>query len=81
MEKDIMERAAEPNLNLKAYLADTYLHPIFHAFEDEEMGQVRVDKGESHIASPIRSENNSPSPPHYVYHYEFEAWTVFCSNL
>uniref|UniRef100_A0A6V7QYU8 CSC1-like protein n=1 Tax=Ananas comosus var. bracteatus TaxID=296719 RepID=A0A6V7QYU8_ANACO len=26
MEKDIMERAAEPNLNLKAYLADTYLH-------------------------------------------------------
>ncbi|XP_020093576.1 CSC1-like protein At1g32090 isoform X2 [Ananas comosus] len=73
MEKDIMERAAEPNLNLKAYLADAYLHPIFHAFEDEEMGQVRVDKGESHIASPIRSENNSPSPPHYVYHYEFEA--------
>ncbi|XP_072963566.1 CSC1-like protein At1g32090 [Typha angustifolia] len=72
MEKDTLERASEPNLNIKAFLADAYLHPIFHAFEDEEMGQVRVDKGQSHVSSPARSEISSPSPPHYVYHYEFE---------
>ncbi|URE20979.1 hypothetical protein MUK42_24901 [Musa troglodytarum] len=73
MEKDIMEKASEPNLNLKAYLADAYLHPIFHSFdEEEEKIEVRVDKGQSHIPSPTRSEISSESPPHYVYHYEFE---------
>lgn len=73
MEKDIMERASEPDLNLKAYLADAYLHPIFHSFEDdEEKVEVRVDKGQSHLSSPPRSEMSTESPPHYVYHYEFE---------
>ncbi|XP_042433980.1 CSC1-like protein At1g32090 isoform X1 [Zingiber officinale] len=74
MERDIMERESEPNLNLKAYLADAYLHPIFHSFEDdeEEKVEVRVDKGQSHLSSPSRSEMSTESPPHYVYHYEFE---------
>lgn len=76
MEKDILEKASEPNLNLKAYLADAYLHPIFHSFDDddddEEKIEVRVDKGRSHIPSPTRSEISSESPPRYVYHYEFE---------
>ncbi|KAG6475095.1 hypothetical protein ZIOFF_064313 [Zingiber officinale] len=74
MERDIMERESEPNLNLKAYLADAYLHPIFHSFDDdeEEKVEVRVDKGQSHLSSPSRSEMSTESPPHYVYHYEFE---------
>ncbi|MQL98343.1 hypothetical protein Taro_031036 [Colocasia esculenta] len=75
MEKDTVEKAAEPNLNLRAYLADAYLHPIFHSFQDEEMGEVRVDKYQtyhSRTSSPARSEISSPSPPHYVYHYDIE---------
>lgn len=71
MEKDMMERASEPNLNLKAYLADAYLHPIFHSIEDVETGEVRVDKGQSYLSSPTRSEISSSSPQ-YVYHYEIE---------
>ncbi|WOL05581.1 hypothetical protein Cni_G14310 [Canna indica] len=74
MEKDIMERASEPNLDLKAYLADAYLHPIFHSFDDvEEKVEIRVDKDQAHVFSPSRSEISSDSPHHYVYHYEFEA--------
>ncbi|KAG9454408.1 hypothetical protein H6P81_007312 [Aristolochia fimbriata] len=72
MERDTMEQTSEPNLNLKAYLADAYLHPIFRSFEDIETGEVRVDKNESHFVSPPISELSSPSPPHYVYHYEVE---------
>ncbi|XP_031393802.1 CSC1-like protein At1g32090 isoform X1 [Punica granatum] len=70
MAKDIAERAAEPNLNLKAYLADAYLHPIFQSFvvEEEQVIQVRVDKHQSHHVSPSGSgsELSSPSPPHHV---------------
>lgn len=74
MEKDLMERASEPNLNLKAYLSDAYLHPIFHSFDgDEERGEVRVDRGQTRVPSPSRSEIRVDSPPHYVYHYEFES--------
>ncbi|KAK9144208.1 hypothetical protein Sjap_004111 [Stephania japonica] len=72
MAKDTMERASEPNLNLKAYLADAYLHPIFQSFDDLETGEVRLDKNQSHITSPSISEVSSHSPPHYVYHYEAE---------
>ncbi|CAN6460973.1 unnamed protein product [Victoria cruziana] len=85
MAKDMAERAAEPDLNLKAYLADAYLHPVFRAIEDIEMGQVReveevrevgemrTDKNESRATSPATSELSSPSPPHYVYHYDIES--------
>ena len=34
MAKDTLERATEPNLNLKYYLKDSYLHPVFKE-EDE----------------------------------------------
>ncbi|KAJ6854228.1 putative CSC1-like protein [Iris pallida] len=73
MEKDTLEQASEPGLNLKAYLADAYLHPIFHSFEDIETVEVRVDKSQTHVASAATSEPASPSwPPQYVYHYELE---------
>ncbi|KAK1285301.1 hypothetical protein QJS10_CPB20g01179 [Acorus calamus] len=73
MAKDKLERVSEPNLNIKAYLADAYLHPIFRSFEEDvEMGEVRVDKGQSSMTTPSMSELSSPSPPHYIYHYEVE---------
>ncbi|KAF9623884.1 hypothetical protein IFM89_005975 [Coptis chinensis] len=70
--KDTMERSAEPNLDLKAYLADAYLHPIFRSFEDVELLEVRVDKNRSHIDTPSMSELSSPSPPQYMYNYDYE---------
>ncbi|KAK4741279.1 hypothetical protein SAY87_024867 [Trapa incisa] len=75
MAKDLTEQAVEPNLNLKSYLGDAYLHPIFHSFEEAEeelvQVQVRVDKHQAHHsdhASPSDSgsEISSPSPSHNV---------------
>ncbi|PNX82605.1 putative membrane protein, partial [Trifolium pratense] len=76
MAKDVLEKTTEPDLNIKAYLADSYLHPILRSFEVEEEElveletvQVRVDKLETHhVASQTRSESSSPSPPHDVHH-------------
>ncbi|KAJ9707539.1 hypothetical protein PVL29_002535 [Vitis rotundifolia] len=72
MAKDTMERTTEPNLNIEAYLADAYLHPIFQSFEEEELVDVRVDKNQTHIPSPSESVVSSPSPPQYAYHYEVQ---------
>ncbi|CAM8992364.1 unnamed protein product [Rhodiola kirilowii] len=82
MDKDTAE--TESLTNLKSYLSDAYLHPIFRSFENEEsataaeaaeeeveLAQVRVDKSEHYNThSPVASDFNSPSPPHYVYHYQ-----------
>ena len=48
MEKDILDRTTESDINMKAYLADAYLHPIFHSFEEEELVEVKVERNKSH---------------------------------
>jgi hypothetical protein len=69
MAKDLLERTTEPDLNLKSYLADAYLHPIFRSFEEEEeLVEVRVDKHQTHGVAPSTSELSSPYPPHEVHH-------------
>lgn len=35
MIKDTLEKATEPNLDLKAYLQDAYTHPVFKPVEAE----------------------------------------------
>lgn len=34
--KDILERTREPNLNLKEYLQNAYLHPVFKGGDDSD---------------------------------------------
>ena len=46
-EKDTFERAKEPNLNLKGYLQNAYVHPVFKASEDEEDDEINDDKWEN----------------------------------
>ncbi|KAK3037655.1 hypothetical protein RJ639_030432 [Escallonia herrerae] len=70
MAKDRDDRASEPDVNLKAYLADAYLHPIFRSFEEVELVEVRVDNSQTHVPSAPASEPTSPSPPHYTHHHE-----------
>ena len=48
--KDTLERATEPNLNLKAYLQDAYIHPVFKG-------------GELDIPVAIDEEENNPLVP------------------
>ncbi|WJX61577.1 hypothetical protein P8452_46652 [Trifolium repens] len=78
MAKDILEKTTEPDLNIKAYLADSYLHPILRSFdvEEEELVEletveVRVDKLQTHhVTSQTRSESSSPSPPHHLHQHQ-----------
>ncbi|XVE65375.1 hypothetical protein DITRI_Ditri07aG0175700 [Diplodiscus trichospermus] len=72
MAKDIMDRTTEPHLNLKAFLSDAYLHPIFRTFEEEEVvevrvNKVRVDRHQSYADNDQTSDLSSPLPPHHVY--------------
>ncbi|CAH1453286.1 unnamed protein product [Lactuca virosa] len=79
MEKDTQDKASESEINLKAFLADAYLHPIFRSFEEVELLEVRVEKSPpdtpsqpadtpSQLASePVSpSRSPSPSPPHHL---------------
>ncbi|OMO87830.1 hypothetical protein CCACVL1_08742 [Corchorus capsularis] len=72
MAKDILDQTTEPEINLKAFLSDAYLHPIFRSFEEEELVEVRVDKvrvdrHQSHADNAETDDISSPSPPHHVY--------------
>ncbi|KAL2236748.1 CSC1-like protein At1g32090 [Sesamum indicum] len=69
MLKDTQDRASESDVDLKSYLADAYLHPIFHSFEEVELVEVKVDKNQAHVPSSSPSELSSPSPQH-TYHHE-----------
>ncbi|GKA96290.1 hypothetical protein Tco_0818385 [Tanacetum coccineum] len=73
IEKDTQDKASEPEINLKAFLADAYLHPIFHSFEEVELTEVKVEKNpdpvpsqpETEPVSPSHSHSPSPSPSHH----------------
>lgn len=75
MAKDLQDRTTEPEINLKAYLADAYLHPIFQTFEEEELVEVRVDKSQVCAASHATSELGSPSPSHSHSHPQSQSQT------
>ncbi|CAN1243612.1 Calcium permeable stress-gated cation channel 1 [Linum perenne] len=78
MLKDTLDRAMEPNLNLKAYLQQAYVHPIFKSADDyndngkeEEEVEVMVDIEMGSNSSDIemgivptkrKSRNTTPAP-------------------
>ncbi|CAI0418751.1 unnamed protein product [Linum tenue] len=62
MAKDLAETTADSDQNLKAYLSDAFLHPIFHSFEEQELVEVRVDKQQRQATNAQISEVSPPSP-------------------
>uniref|UniRef100_A0A0D9XMX9 CSC1/OSCA1-like 7TM region domain-containing protein n=1 Tax=Leersia perrieri TaxID=77586 RepID=A0A0D9XMX9_9ORYZ len=86
MEKDKLERASEPNLNLKSYLSNAYLHPIFHMFEQQQEGEeqreekveVRIDKAQKQQRNHHRQEEEeeSQATAHHYYHHHHEQTTT-----
>ncbi|KAI4374312.1 hypothetical protein MLD38_012321 [Melastoma candidum] len=67
MVKDTLERATEPSLNLKAYLSDSYVHPVFKGgdlekpqiIDDEENNRLVPTKRTSRRSSKMGSEVSS----------------------
>lgn len=75
MIKDTLERATEPHLDLKAYLKDAYLHPVFKGGEvdvDEDYDDdnndryLVVTKRTSRRGSQSGTQEGSPDQDIYV---------------
>ncbi|XP_019190677.1 PREDICTED: CSC1-like protein At1g32090 [Ipomoea nil] len=74
MDKDLQDHACEIDANMKAYLADAYLHPIFHSFQEVELAEVKAeDKNPDHVPSPVSEHLSAPSPSRAAHHRENEA--------
>lgn len=63
MAKDTLERATEPNLDLRSYLQDSYMHPVFRIDEDEEYGEPGQKWTEEPPLVPTKraSRGNTPA--------------------
>ncbi|KAL1334559.1 calcium permeable stress-gated cation channel 1 [Arachis ipaensis] len=64
MMKDTLERATEPNLNLKAYLQNAYVHPVFKASldeDDDEDGDSQKWETES-VPVPTKRQSRRGTP-------------------
>ncbi|KAG8385792.1 hypothetical protein BUALT_Bualt03G0082100 [Buddleja alternifolia] len=63
MMKDTLERAREPNLNLKGYLQNAYIHPVFKNEDDDEDEHYNAKLDESVMVPTKRqSRRNTPVP-------------------
>ncbi|KAK7292431.1 hypothetical protein RIF29_08211 [Crotalaria pallida] len=67
MMKDTLERATEPNLNLKGYLQSAYAHPVFKASidEDDDDEEAYSQKWETEsvtVPTKRQSRRNTPLP-------------------
>ncbi|XAR61233.1 hypothetical protein NMG60_11034879, partial [Bertholletia excelsa] len=59
MVKDTLERATEPNLDIKAYLEDAYVHPVFKGTEFERPESIDVDEDNLLVPTKRNSRYNS----------------------
>lgn len=64
--KDTLERAKEPNLNLKGYLQEAYVHPVFKGCDgDDDDDHSVLGKLESEVIivpTKRQSRRNTPAP-------------------
>ncbi|XP_030533231.1 calcium permeable stress-gated cation channel 1-like [Rhodamnia argentea] len=66
MMKDTLERAREPNLNLKSFLQNAYLHPVFKSAddddEDDDYDGEKWEKDSVLVPTKRSSRRNTPLP-------------------
>ncbi|CAE6183463.1 unnamed protein product [Arabidopsis arenosa] len=65
MMKDTLESAREPNLNLKGYLQNAYIHPVFKGDEDDDDIDDKLRKFEDEaiiVPTKRQSRRNTPAP-------------------
>ncbi|KAF2322084.1 hypothetical protein GH714_006419 [Hevea brasiliensis] len=64
MMKDSLERARKPNLNLKTYLQNAYMHPVFKGDDDEEDEDIseKLETESVLVPTKCQSRRNTPMP-------------------
>lgn len=63
--KDTLERAKEPNLNLKGFLQNSYMHPVFKGQDDSEgdaASRYGRDQEPELVPTKRQSRRNTPLP-------------------
>ncbi|KAJ1433040.1 Calcium-dependent channel, 7TM region, putative phosphate [Sesbania bispinosa] len=61
MVRDTLERAVEPNLNLRLYLQDAYIHPVFKG-DDLEKPMIIDDEEDNPLIQTKRTSRRSSKP-------------------
>lgn len=64
MMKDTLERAREPNLNLKAYLQNAYMHPVFKGDSDDEDEDMSEKLETESVLVPTKRQSRKNTPVH-----------------
>lgn len=67
MMKDTLERATDPNLNIKGYLQHAYIHPVFKASledadEEEDVMSLKWETESATVPTKRHSRRNTPLP-------------------
>ncbi|KAF2322085.1 hypothetical protein GH714_006452 [Hevea brasiliensis] len=64
MMKDSLECAREPNLNLKSYLQNAYMHPVFKDDDDKEDEDIseKLETESVLVPTKCQSRRNTPMP-------------------
>ncbi|CAO2823630.1 unnamed protein product [Amaranthus hypochondriacus] len=63
MMKDTLERAREPNFNLKGYLQNAYIHPVFKDDDDEDdVFRNKLETETKLVPTKRQSRRNTPVP-------------------
>uniref|UniRef100_A0A0D9WKK4 CSC1/OSCA1-like 7TM region domain-containing protein n=1 Tax=Leersia perrieri TaxID=77586 RepID=A0A0D9WKK4_9ORYZ len=62
MRKDTLERAREPTFDLKAYLANAYLHPVFRSDEQDDKMSISEDVGMEEVIVPTKRQSRRTTP-------------------
>lgn len=65
--KDTLERAREPNLDLRAYLLNAYVHPLFKDEDDDDSFSCGGEEEYENKLVPTKrqSRKNTPVPSKY----------------
>lgn len=65
--KDTLERAREPNFNLKTYLEQAYIHPVFKNDDDDDDEDFGGKLNDNVVVVPTKrqSRRNTPVPSKY----------------
>lgn len=68
MEKDTQDEVSEPEMEIKSYLCEAYLHPVLRSFEEFELFELGVENNQAHHPSQLTTKpvsgSHSPSPIH-----------------
>lgn len=67
MMKDTLEHATEPNLDLRAYLLNAYVHPLFKDEDDDDSfsGGGEQEYETKLVPTKRQSRKNTPVPSKY----------------